>query len=146
VKHICPNTSKGSYAWKSILQGREVLKKGARWCVGNGDDISIWGDAWLPSLDNPRIAIPLGINFPEIRVRSLIKPSTRSWDLKLLQALFNTKEVKMIKCIPLGNAMAEDKLIWPHVQSGVYLVKSGYYFLSKERTMINFEASNLELF
>ena len=63
-------TSKGSYAWQSILQGREVLKKGARWCVGNGDDISIWGDVWLPSLDNPRIAIPLGINFPEIRVRS----------------------------------------------------------------------------
>ena len=39
------DSAKGSYAWRNILKGREVLKKGGRWRVGNGKDISIWSDA-----------------------------------------------------------------------------------------------------
>lgn len=41
---IFPNTTimeatdsrMGSYAWRSILHGREVIKREARWRVGNG--------------------------------------------------------------------------------------------------------------
>ena len=33
-----------SYAWKSILKGREVIKKGALWRVGDGKQIRIWGE------------------------------------------------------------------------------------------------------
>ena len=32
----------GSYAWRSILKGRDVLQRGARWRVGNGEKIKIW--------------------------------------------------------------------------------------------------------
>ena len=31
----------GSYAWRSILKGRDVLLKGVRWRVGSGDSISV---------------------------------------------------------------------------------------------------------
>ena len=31
----------GSYAWKSILKGQEVIKRGAKWRVGNGETIKI---------------------------------------------------------------------------------------------------------
>ena len=34
----------GSYAWKSILKGRLVISQGAKWRVGNGEDVKIWGD------------------------------------------------------------------------------------------------------
>ena len=44
-----------SYAWRSILKGRDVLLKGVRWRVGSGDSISVWNDAWLPLTDHPRI-------------------------------------------------------------------------------------------
>ena len=47
-----------SYAWHSILKGRDVLLKGAKWRVGCGKSISVWLDAWLPPLDHPRILSP----------------------------------------------------------------------------------------
>lgn len=82
-----PDSSQGSCAWKSILQGREVLKRGAHWRVGSEEEISIWGDAWLPSIDTPRVLNSMGIKFPEIRVTSPICPSSRSWNLELIQTL-----------------------------------------------------------
>lgn len=39
----------------------------------------------------------------------------------------------MILKIALGQGLAKDKLVWPHVSVGVYTVKSGYNFLSKQR-------------
>ena len=33
-----------SYAWKSILKGRDVINKGALWKVGDGKQIRIWAD------------------------------------------------------------------------------------------------------
>ena len=35
------HSSLGSYAWHSILKGRDLLLKGARWRVGCGDAISV---------------------------------------------------------------------------------------------------------
>ena len=37
-----------SFAWKSILRGREVIKKGAQWRVESGDNILIYQDRLLP--------------------------------------------------------------------------------------------------
>ena len=34
----------GSYAWKSILKGRDVVSKGMQWRVGNGSKIRIYQD------------------------------------------------------------------------------------------------------
>ena len=128
-----PDSAKGSYAWRSILKGREVLKKGGRWRVGNGKDISIWSDAWLPSISTPRVSNSMGIDFPEVRVNSLINAQTRNWDEDLLQALFKPEEVQLIRGISLGDVSVRDRMIWPHTQSGTYTVKSGYNLLSKEK-------------
>ena len=37
----------GSFAWKSILKGREVIQKGAKLRVGNAENILIYQDRWL---------------------------------------------------------------------------------------------------
>ncbi|GLU18505.1 hypothetical protein SLE2022_348010 [Rubroshorea leprosula] len=39
-----------SWAWSSILRGRDLVQLGARWNVGNGQDILIYQDKWVPTL------------------------------------------------------------------------------------------------
>lgn len=38
------DSASASYAWKSILKGREVILKGALWRVGDRKQIKIWRD------------------------------------------------------------------------------------------------------
>ena len=37
----------GSYAWKSILSARDVIRKGMVWRIGNGRNVQIKEDKWL---------------------------------------------------------------------------------------------------
>jgi hypothetical protein len=36
--------SNPSFAWRSIVNAKDVLEWGLMWRVGNGEDIQIWGD------------------------------------------------------------------------------------------------------
>jgi hypothetical protein len=38
-----------SYAWRSIMQAKEVVRMGARWRIGNGNKVRIWKDGWIPN-------------------------------------------------------------------------------------------------
>ena len=125
----------GSYAWKSILHGREVIRQGAKWRVGNGESINVWGDNWLPSLSHPWIQGPLTTEMQEARVSSLINPLTRQWKSTLISSAFNLDNCELIKHIHLSKTPVEDALFWPFVQSGHYSAKSGYFFLKQEARM-----------
>ena len=48
----------GSFAWKNILKGREVIQKGAKWRVGNDENILIYQDRWLPEPQFTNIQFP----------------------------------------------------------------------------------------
>ncbi|XP_057450419.1 uncharacterized protein LOC130742132 [Lotus japonicus] len=37
-----------SYVWRSILGTREEVRRGIKWRVGDGKDIQVWKDPWLP--------------------------------------------------------------------------------------------------
>ena len=124
----------GSHAWRSILQGRDVLLRGARWRVGCGESISVWNDAWLPSLDCPRIKSHVVPGFEEAKISELINPVTRRWDTNLLRGLFHHTEVDLILRIPLSPIPVEDKVIWPFNSTGAYSMKSGSRFLAMEAT------------
>ena len=126
------NSHSSSYAWQSIVKGREVLLKGAKWRVGSGESINAWLDAWLPSLDHPRIQSPIVEGFEDIKVQDLIDLVTHSWDDCLIHGLFNTNEVCLIKSIPLWPTPVRDKLTRPFNALGLYTVKSRYKFLVSE--------------
>ena len=44
-----------SYAWRSILQAREVILKGAIWRVGDGVSVNIWEHKWLPNTASSKV-------------------------------------------------------------------------------------------
>ena len=47
--------SNASYAWRSIIRGREMIRKGAQWRIGDGYSVRILGDKWIPEINNPKI-------------------------------------------------------------------------------------------
>lgn len=42
-----------SWAWTSILHGRDVLDSHGIWQVGNGRRIRVFNDAWVPGMSGP---------------------------------------------------------------------------------------------
>ena len=121
--------SSASCAWKSILKGREVIKKGALWRVGDGKQIRIWGDNRLPAKKAARITTPVMWGQENSSVEVLINPVTKCWRNEVIEHVFNPVEAEMIKAIPLSSSNQVDTLIWPFNPSGHYSVKFGYKFL-----------------
>lgn len=40
--------SKPSFTWRSILWGRQLLHKGLRWRIGNGEQVDVYKSNWIP--------------------------------------------------------------------------------------------------
>lgn len=49
----CGKGSRPSYAWRSILFGRELLNKGLMKSIGDGKDTYVWSEKWIME-DIPR--------------------------------------------------------------------------------------------
>ena len=62
----------GSYAWKSILSAKDVIKKGMVWRVGNGQSVCIREDKWLQDKICRTVITPLPFLPPDAKVNALI--------------------------------------------------------------------------
>jgi hypothetical protein len=74
-----------SYSWRSIIRGIQALKKGIIWRVGDGEQIRIWDDPWIPRGQTRRPITPRGAVLLT-KVSELIDPG--SWDVQLLNDIF----------------------------------------------------------
>ena len=121
-----------SYAWRSILKDRDVLQRGAKWHVGNGESIKIEQHSWLPKKHPPQVmSYPIS-SMENAKVAVLIDKSTRQWNEELIDGIFASDEAAIIKKIPLGCLATKDVLIWPYSNDGKYTCMSGYKFLKEE--------------
>ena len=127
--------SNASYAWKSIIKGREVIKRGAVWRIGTGTSIRVWGDNWLPVKNKPIVLSPKSDGDGTVWVSDLIDPMNRTWKKDMLEQIFYDFEAATIKNITLCRSIQEDVLIWPFNPDGEYSVKSGYRFLQEANTL-----------
>ncbi|XP_030929385.1 uncharacterized protein LOC115955407 [Quercus lobata] len=118
---------KPSYAWRSIMQGLEVVRKGTRWRVGNGRLIHIWNDKWLPTPTTFKVVSPpCGFDdYPT--VLALIDHDLRRWRADIVKSIFLPFEADTILNIPISYNLPKDKLIWVGNRKGVFSVKSAYY-------------------
>lgn len=74
----CNNNS--SWLWKNIIKGRDLLKQGIRWEVGNGEKINFWEDRWIPTIRGMEITTNKPNNNIVEKVSDVIKYPEREWD------------------------------------------------------------------
>ena len=114
------------YCW-SIFHSLGVIRKETRWRVGNGKQIHIWDDKWLPTLTTYKVIAPPNnlLTFP--MVSSLIDPTTKWWRADVINTTFLPFEAETILKIPLSRNFPKDKLIWMGNNWGEFTVKSAYH-------------------
>ena len=116
--------SNPSYIWRSILWGSQLLQKGIRWRIGNGEKIQICRDNWIP---RPETFKPLSTRnvTAEATVSELISQENK-WDQRKVRQWFMEKDVAEILRIPLPRRPRMDEVIWHFDKKGQYSVKNGY--------------------
>ena len=124
------NSKKGSnpsYAWRSIHNNHEVIRKGTRWRVGNGQRIHIWDDKWLPTPTTHKV-ISLQTDFKDFpMVYSLIDNDTKWWKVDVVRIIFLPVEANTILKTPLSYNLPKDSLIWIGNKRDTFIVKSAYH-------------------
>ena len=100
-----------SYAWKSIIKGRDIMKQGAVWRIGLGNSIQVWRDNWLPVKNNPRIISPKLKEGGTVWISDLINPVYRTWWEEVIDQVFYDFEATIIKNIPLCRNIQKDVMI-----------------------------------
>ncbi|KAG7588319.1 Ribonuclease H domain [Arabidopsis suecica] len=117
-----------SYAWRSIIFGKELLEKGLMKAIGNGQSTSVWIDKWL--FDGvPRSPMNKeSLMDISLKVSSLITIHGE-WNSPLLNELFPPCDVNHIRSFPPVTSM-EDRHIWAYTKDGQYSVKSGNWLLT----------------
>ncbi|XP_050222755.1 uncharacterized protein LOC126672846 [Mercurialis annua] len=120
--------SKPSWAWRSIMAGKEILSQGVRWRIGNGNLVSCFLDPWIPSCFPFTPNLRTDVSSTITLVNQLIIGNPPRWNTSLLHNLFYDDVVLQIQSIPLGvSGQIQDKLIWHFTKKGNYDVKSGYH-------------------
>ncbi|XP_018458646.1 uncharacterized mitochondrial protein AtMg00310-like [Raphanus sativus] len=87
-----------SFAWRSLLYGRELLSQRLKQEIGNGKDTKVWLDKWI---DDPQEGLrpPWRKNHSfdvNLMVSSLINPDLRRWNLSTLQEIFVPGDIELI--------------------------------------------------
>ncbi|KAK9284386.1 hypothetical protein L1049_023557 [Liquidambar formosana] len=120
------SSSTDSWLWKRILKSKELLSKGMCMIVGDGTNIDIWKDPWVPFIPGFR-PFPggdhgLGSNL----VSDLIIKPAWVWNSAKLHSFFYPLQVDGILKIQISPNQSLDRWAWIHNSNGVFSVKSAY--------------------
>lgn len=117
---------KPSYAWRSIMETRDLIKKGSRWCIGNGQKVHIWNDNWIPRPNSSKVVSPRRAHVEEVMVSDLINTDKRSWNAAKVRSILLPHEAELVLGIPIRYKLPDDSVIWAGTSSGIYTVRSTY--------------------
>lgn len=119
------SSTSSSYGWKSIQEGKNLLQQGLVWQIGDGRNVRIWEDVWLPGVPPRRIVSPC--IFPNMKVSELIDHTDATWNEERLISLLLPEDIDQIKSIRLSKYNLSDRYVWPYTTSLEYTVKSWYW-------------------
>uniref|UniRef100_A0A803NK25 Reverse transcriptase n=1 Tax=Cannabis sativa TaxID=3483 RepID=A0A803NK25_CANSA len=118
-----------SYTWRSILWGRDLMKQGLIWKVGDGSTIRTIEDHWLP---HSRIKSYSSLPPSESTLSFFLSPSG-AWDPIKLHQFFDEQTIDHILDVPISGNGCSDDLIWSRNSSGIFTVKSAYHLAVTSR-------------
>ncbi|KAH9656895.1 putative reverse transcriptase/RNA-dependent DNA polymerase [Citrus sinensis] len=116
--------SKPSFIWRSILWGRQVIHKGIRWRIGNGQQVQIYKGNWIPKPTSFKPVSPPSLP-SDTRVAELIKEDNQ-WNEDMICQHFLREDAEIILRIPIPSTPMADQILWHYDKKGIYTVKSGY--------------------
>ena len=134
----------GSYAWKSILSARDVIRRGMVWRVGTGERVRIKEDRWLPDKTNGLVISPLPQVAAETKVSSLIDQDQVRWNEEVVRNLFLPHEANSILAIPLSLRRPPDRIAWKHTPSGLFTTSNAYKLIVSCESMSNVGSSSVD--
>ena len=102
----------------------------SRWVVGNGEQIDIWKDRWLPTPDSFKV-VSLRTSLESCKVTWLLDKETRLWDVSKVRSSFLPHKADTILGISISRRLLKDSLIWAWTANGRFLVKSAYKVAQK---------------
>ncbi|KAM5569502.1 hypothetical protein ABKV19_016829 [Rosa sericea] len=114
-----------SFSWRSILAGRPVLKAGTKWRIGDGLQVNIWRENWIPNCPQYLLQRPVD-TLVEI-VADLIDSHSRQWIPDIVHAVFHPNVAEKVLSIPLSRRTALDRYYWHLERRGDFTVKSAYW-------------------
>lgn len=112
-----------SSTWRSILAGREVLRKGLIRRIGDGTMTQIWWDSWLPDHFSWWPLTPAEGNFVE--TVSDLTTDSGAWNEELIRDIFFPVDAAAILKLPLV-PRGEDIWAWAREKHGIYSMKTTY--------------------
>jgi hypothetical protein len=116
-----------SFVWRSLLSSRDLLNDGLVWRIGDGSNVKIWQDRWLPTPITYSVQSPPRVIPPDSLVSAIIDQETHTWNIELINSIFMPDEAKVIASIPLCSSLPLDKLVWQGTTDGVFSVRSAYH-------------------
>ncbi|KAH1074286.1 hypothetical protein J1N35_026614 [Gossypium stocksii] len=125
-----------SFTWRSICGARDLIANGLFWRIGKGTSVNIWNDPWIPGPGNNRLLVQKII--PQLTtVHQLIEPESNTWNKELLVSFVAGEQLTSILAIPIHKSSLEDTMVWKHVATGEFPVKSAYRVLITEISQNN---------
>lgn len=106
---------------KSMIHGRDLLKKSGRWSIGYGVEITLTEDKWLVNGEREVLN-----QDSDVTVVSELIDDYHNWNLEALRKNLNPPYAISALQTPISWSNPIDTLYWPFTRDGEYSVKSGY--------------------
>jgi len=98
------------------------MKLGVIWRIGDGRNIKMWSDPWIPRGILRRPITPRRGNVLT-NVADLIDPVTGSWDVELVRDIFWEEDAEIILALSVHEGR-DNFLAWHYDDHGLFSVKS----------------------
>lgn len=116
-----------SFSWRSIWGAKGLLLDGLKWRVGNGSQIKVWEDAWMPGEGTHIVPTPKPNSNLDLRVSELINHECGCWDNEALEVALTAEDRQTVLQLPLSSSLPRDSRFWWPERHGNYTVKTGYW-------------------